>query len=284
MLRDVLKNNLDAVFCGTAKGDTSAKRGYYYAGPGNQFYPILFKAGFTDSLLRPEDCYSIDKYGLGLTDLVSNRSGNDSALSDEDFDVPSFVAKINKYQPRFLAFNGKKSASYVLGYNGITSGVSYGLCTKTIGATRLFVLPSTSGSARSFWDESIWIEFKHLLSEKEQPVEKANMVSTPSTMPVASPSMGSIVLPDQGNSITVGDINAGQLRITVAFKSFFSAVTNECIIHYKGKTKSASYTVREGRSDVLRIGKDAMELLHVKPNSRIRISKLKNGHFELNLV
>ncbi len=33
MLKDILKENLSVVFCGTAKGKASATKGFYYAGP-----------------------------------------------------------------------------------------------------------------------------------------------------------------------------------------------------------------------------------------------------------
>jgi len=57
MLKDVLTHNLDVVFCGTAKGEASARKGFYYAGPGNKFYGILHQAGFTPNKLEPKDCY-----------------------------------------------------------------------------------------------------------------------------------------------------------------------------------------------------------------------------------
>lgn len=38
---DLLAPHLRLVFCGTAAGNVSAARGAYYAGPGNQFWPIL---------------------------------------------------------------------------------------------------------------------------------------------------------------------------------------------------------------------------------------------------
>ena len=40
ILKDLLQPNLDIVFCGTAAGEVSARKAAYYAGPGNQFYPI----------------------------------------------------------------------------------------------------------------------------------------------------------------------------------------------------------------------------------------------------
>ena len=58
MLEDVIVNNLDVVFCGTAKGKTSYEKGYYYAGSGNKFYRVLYEAEFTPEKLKPSDCYS----------------------------------------------------------------------------------------------------------------------------------------------------------------------------------------------------------------------------------
>jgi|TARA_R110000744_G_scaffold295735_2_gene405762 TDG/mug DNA glycosylase family protein len=167
MLKDVLTHNLDVIFCGTAKGETSARLGYYYAGPGNQFYPILYKTGLTDKLLLPSNCYDINKYKIGLTDLVHAQSGNDNQLHDQNYDIKSFKTKIVKYNPKFIAFNGKKSAAFALGFKGKTNKVQYGLQSQKIGDTTLFILPSTSGSARGFWDEGYWVELSNLITNIE---------------------------------------------------------------------------------------------------------------------
>ncbi len=163
MLKDVLSHNLDVIFCGTAKGEASARLGYYYAGPGNQFYPILYKTGLTNKLLLPSNCYDINKYKIGLTDLVHIESGNDNQLSDENFDILSFKKKIEKYKPKYIAFNGKKAAAFALGFKGKTNKVQYGLQSQKIGDSKIFILPSTSGSARKFWDEGYWVELQSLI-------------------------------------------------------------------------------------------------------------------------
>jgi TDG/mug DNA glycosylase family protein len=80
MLKDVLTENLDIVFCGTAKGKASALKGYYYAGPGNKFYGILHSTALTPKRLLPTDCYSINEFGIGLTDLVHTEYGNDKDI------------------------------------------------------------------------------------------------------------------------------------------------------------------------------------------------------------
>ncbi len=167
MLKDVLAHDLDVVFCGTAKGKASARLGYYYAGPGNKFYNILHKTGFTPHRLEPKDCYDINSFRIGLTDLVHNQAGNDREIAKENYDVIGFKEKINIYQPKFVGFTSKAAASFVLGYQGVTSIINYGLQSQTLGATRIFVLPSTSGSARRYWDEAHWFNLKSLLAERQ---------------------------------------------------------------------------------------------------------------------
>lgn len=163
MLKDILKQNLDVVFCGTAKGKTSAAKGYYYAGSGNKFYAILYDAGFTPKRLQPQDCYSVCNYNIGLTDLVHSESGNDNQISKESYEVELFISKMIQLKPTYIAFTSKAAASFALGFQGVTSLVNYGLQSKLIGTSKVFVLPSTSGSARRFWDEKYWIELKSLI-------------------------------------------------------------------------------------------------------------------------
>jgi TDG/mug DNA glycosylase family protein len=164
MLKDVLCANLDVVFCGTAKGEASARLGYYYAGQGNKFYSILHTAGFTPIKLKPKNCFDINQFKIGLTDLVHNQAGNDKAILKENFDVDWFINKMKTYEPKFIGFTSKTAASFVMGYKGVTSLVEYGLQDYSIGSTKIFVLPSTSGSARRYWKESYWFELRSLLS------------------------------------------------------------------------------------------------------------------------
>ncbi|UII26123.1 mismatch-specific DNA-glycosylase [Fulvivirga maritima] len=166
MFKDVLTHNLDVVFCGTAKGTASFKKGFYYAGPGNKFYDILYQAGFTNRKLEPKDCFQINQYRIGLTDLVHTQYVNDNEVSDDSYEVDNFIDKILAYQPKYVAFNSKKGASFVLGYGGVTKHVKYGLQEKTIGESKIFVLPSTSGSARRYWDEEYWFQLKQLIIDK----------------------------------------------------------------------------------------------------------------------
>ncbi len=164
MLKDILTTNLNVVFCGTAKGKASAKLGYYYAGPGNKFYGILHKSGFTPHKLLPDECYGINQYKIGLTDLVHIECGNDNEISKESYEIALFLEKMHAFKPKCIAFTSKAAASFALGFQGVTSLIDYGLQQRKIGNSMVFVLPSTSGSARRFWNESYWLELNKLLN------------------------------------------------------------------------------------------------------------------------
>ena len=102
MLKDVLIENLDVVFCGTAKGKASALKGYYYAGPNNKFYNDLHGVGFTPKKLEPTDCYSVNQFGIGLTDLVYTEYGNDNQIKKESYEIDLFINKIKRFKPGYL--------------------------------------------------------------------------------------------------------------------------------------------------------------------------------------
>jgi TDG/mug DNA glycosylase family protein len=148
-LPDVLAPGLRAVFIGTAAGDVSARRGHYYAGPGNDFWRYLFEAGLTAERLTPDRDREILRFGLGLTDVAKRRSAaTDSLLARSDFDVPAFVRKVGRYEPGWVAFHGKTAAREVARFLGQGRTVRLGPQDWTVVVARVFVLPSASGSNR----------------------------------------------------------------------------------------------------------------------------------------
>ena len=152
-LPDVLEPGLRIVFCGTAAGTVSARAGAYYAGPGNQFWPTLHQIGLTPRQLRPSEYPDLPRYGIGLTDVCKAKAGPDRGLGSGGFDVPRLIVLLEQHRPHAIAFNGKRAAQIVLGRN-----VDYGPQHERIAGARVFVLPSTSGAARGFWDVRHWQE------------------------------------------------------------------------------------------------------------------------------
>lgn len=157
ILPDLLAADLALVFCGTAVGAESARRAAYYAGPGNAFWPTLHAVGLTPRRLRPDEYGQLLDFGIGLTDLAKEVSGNDDVLAPDDFDVARLRLLIERYRPRLLAFTGKRAAQQFVG-----RPVAYGMLVERVGDTRLFVLPSPSGAACRYWNVAPWQELARL--------------------------------------------------------------------------------------------------------------------------
>lgn len=163
VLPDVLEPGLSIVFCGTAAGSASARARAYYAGPGNRFWDMLFETGLTPKRLEPSQFRDVTAYGIGLTDVVKTASGSDASLPATAFDPERLRERILDLKPGILAFNGKRSAKSFLD----VTKVEYGPQAAQLGSTALFVLPSTSGAARGFWQPRYWHELaEHVHSER----------------------------------------------------------------------------------------------------------------------
>jgi TDG/mug DNA glycosylase family protein len=173
ILPDYIDHGLDVVFCGTAAGNTSAARKHYFSDPGNPFWTILHETGFTTERLTSERDRQVLAYCLGLTDLVKSHSGIDADLHEDMYDISGFEKTILKFKPRYVAFTSKQAAADYYGH-GKTKIVSYGLQDRMIGATRLFVLPSTSGSARRYWDEAHWRALALLITDAPRACKKCS--------------------------------------------------------------------------------------------------------------
>ena len=163
VLPDVLEPGLMVVLCGTAAGTMSAQVGAYYSGRGNLFWEVLARTGLTPYKLDPHEFGTLPNYRIGLTDLVKIRSGSDKAISSSDFDIPRFCSKINKFTPKVVAFNGKTSAKVFFGYSVDCGGPRRD---ERLGETVIFVLPSTSAAARTYWDESHWRELAAFVDKR----------------------------------------------------------------------------------------------------------------------
>ena len=146
LIEDVLAPGLRVAFCGTALGRTSHAARAYYAHKRNSFWTILHEAGFTLDRMRPEDYRRVLDYGIGLTDLNKTEFGNDHQLSRAAFDRDGLRRKIELYQPAVLAFTSKTAGRIFCG-----ARAELGWQPAAIGATRLYVLPSTSPAAQWQW-------------------------------------------------------------------------------------------------------------------------------------
>ena len=165
ILPDILAPNLDVIFCGSAAGKASMEASAYYAGPGNMFWTILFETGITSCSLSPKEYYLVLNYGVGLTDLNKKQFGSDSELDRELYDTDKLCGVIKEYKPKVLAFNGKKAGSEFMRQVLDLKVKSYGIQEVKYNDVKLSILPSTSGAARRWWDDSHWYDLAQLISK-----------------------------------------------------------------------------------------------------------------------
>jgi TDG/mug DNA glycosylase family protein len=149
VLPDLLRPGLKIVFCGTAAGTTSAKRGEYYAHGQNKFWPTLHAIGLTPRRLRSSEFRLLLDWGLGLTDLAKHAYGMDRELppgSLGDVARARLHERILEHQPGILAFT-----SLTAGRRYLRRPADFGEQSDTIGATRIWLLPSPSPAANWNW-------------------------------------------------------------------------------------------------------------------------------------
>lgn len=149
---DVLAPDLRLVLCGTAPSKASMTARAYYAHPGNIFWKTLHEVGLTPSLLRPQDYVRVLDYGIGLTDLNKTEWGADAELSPAGFDVAAFTAKMRRHRPAVIAFDSKFAGAKFFGRRIL----HYGRQEDSLDGIPLFVVPSSSGRARMYFDIGPW--------------------------------------------------------------------------------------------------------------------------------
>ncbi len=118
-LPDHLRNGMKLVIVGCNPGDRSARVGHYYAGRGNEFWPLI-----------------------GLTDLVKRPTRGVEELRREEFAEGRILLaqKLEQYGPQVIAFNGKTAYE-----NFSQRSCKLGLQKERLYGALVFVLPSTSG-------------------------------------------------------------------------------------------------------------------------------------------
>jgi len=164
LIPDVLTYGLRVVFCGSALGDVSWERKAYYANPGNRFWQTLEEVGLTPRRLAPGEYPRLVDWGIGLTDLVKTDHGQDAHIFDGHVDLNRarrlLTSKVLRWQPRVLAFTSRTAAAQFFGWRS-----SPGRQEECIGRTVVWVLPSTSGLARRFFDIALWLDLARFVCD-----------------------------------------------------------------------------------------------------------------------
>jgi TDG/mug DNA glycosylase family protein len=146
---DVLGPGLRVVFCGINPGRVSAAAHAHFANPRNDFWRLLHAAGFTSRLYEPAEQFELLKEGIGLTNAAPRTTPGSGDLRRADF--AGAAQRLGRIDARWIAFVGKEA------YRGaFNERPELGVQERTLGETRLFVLPSTSpANAAVRWEERL---------------------------------------------------------------------------------------------------------------------------------
>src|SRR5215831_18818213 len=148
---DVLAPELRIVFVGINPGRVSAAARAHFANPRNDFWRLLHAARLTSRLYAPEEQFSLLEEGIGVTNAAYRTTPGSGDLRRADFagSAERLERIADELRPRWLAFVGKEAYRGVFG-----TRPELGLQERTLGDSRLFVLPSTSpANAAVPWDE-----------------------------------------------------------------------------------------------------------------------------------
>ena len=149
-LPDIIAPDLAVLFVGFNPSVLAALTGHYYARPGNRFYHLLHRAGLTPRRYTPPEARSLLDLGIGITDLcpIPTPRVADVPRAVAEAGRAALTAKIERYRPRIVCFNGKATYERYFGRAPAAWGLQPA---DRIGTapSRVFVVPSSSGRANA---------------------------------------------------------------------------------------------------------------------------------------
>ena len=154
MASDLLGPDLSLVFCGYNPSLTSGRSGHHYAHPGNRFWRVLYAAGITDRLYRPEEDERLLELGIGFTNLCPRPTRRADELTREEIraGAEELRAKLEHLRPLAVAYTGIG----VYRWFRATSKVGWGVQeARAVPGVVDVVVPSPSGLNRMLFDELV---------------------------------------------------------------------------------------------------------------------------------
>jgi TDG/mug DNA glycosylase family protein len=163
---DLIDYNLKVLFCGINPGIWSGATGFHFAKPGNRFWKVLHRAGFTGRQLHPSEENELLELGYGITSFVKRTTARADELTAEEYVEGGklLVKKIEKYKPRNLAVLG--IGAYRAAFN--QPKAKLGLQDEKIAGASVWLLPNPSGLNAHYQVDDLAL----LFAEVRKAVEK----------------------------------------------------------------------------------------------------------------
>lgn len=162
-LPDYLRPSLKLLFIGLNPGLYSARAGKYFARKTNRFWPALSASRFFGSEVTAGDEKRLFERGIGFTDVVKRATAQIDELTRDEITAGAKMLrrKLEKFSPRVACFIGLTGFRWVFEVP-VKTKIMPGPQSERIGATRIYVLPSTSPANAHFSFGQIVEEFRRL--------------------------------------------------------------------------------------------------------------------------
>ena len=154
MPSDLIRPGLRLLFCGYNPSLVSGRSGYHYAHPGNRFWRVLFAAGLTDRLYRPEEDALLLGLGIGFTNLCPRPTRRADELTREEIRAGSEAlrAKLERVRPGAVAYTGIGVYRWFRATSKVSWGVQENVAVPGVADV---VVPSPSGLNRMLFGELV---------------------------------------------------------------------------------------------------------------------------------
>ncbi|HEU0020460.1 MAG TPA: mismatch-specific DNA-glycosylase [Dehalococcoidia bacterium] len=176
-LPDYLAPGLDLVLVGINPSAYSVRVGHYFANPRNRFWEALNRSGIVGRALAPEEDSTLLQYGIGLTDVVKRPTPQTSSLKAADYRqwCPVLRQKLLEYQPVIACFHGLTGYKAFLKYGEESNETpALGRQARTIGKTRLFVIPNPSPANAQYSMDDLVHWYRQLGQFRQELIGGAN--------------------------------------------------------------------------------------------------------------
>ncbi|RII13938.1 G/U mismatch-specific DNA glycosylase [Streptomyces sp. YIM 130001] len=134
---------LRVLFCGINPSLLTAATGHHFARPGNRFWPVLHRSGFTTRQLLPAEQEELLSYGLGITNVVARATARADELAPAELVAGGRVltGTVERLRPTWLAVVGVTAYRTAFAERQAQIGPQQ----TRIGGSRVWVLPNPSG-------------------------------------------------------------------------------------------------------------------------------------------
>jgi TDG/mug DNA glycosylase family protein len=157
---NLVASNLKVLFVGINPGLYSAAVKHHFARPGNRFWPVLHRSGFTPRQLAPFEERELLKYGCGITNVVNRATATAAELTREELirGGRRLAAIVKRYRPRIVAILGV--GAYRSAFN--RPKVIVGPQSEMLVFSTVWVLPNPSGLNANYQIRDLTVLFRRL--------------------------------------------------------------------------------------------------------------------------